>query len=55
MAEELYLSTLTRMPSEGEAAEVVATLATRPPEKKAEVLTDYAWALVTSVEFRFSH
>jgi len=55
MAEELYLSTLTRMPSEGETAEVVATLAARPPEKKAEALTDYAWALVTSVEFRFSH
>ena len=24
-------------------------------EKKAEVLTDYAWALITSAEFRFSH
>jgi hypothetical protein len=55
MAEELYLSTLTRMPSDGETAEVAAALATHPPEKKAEALTDYAWALVTSVEFRFSH
>lgn len=55
MAEELYLSTLTRMPADGEVAELAATLAARPPEKKAEALTDYAWALVTSVEFRFSH
>ena len=55
MAEELYLSTLTRMPADGEIAELAATLAARPPEKKNEALTDYAWALITSVEFRFSH
>ena len=55
MAEELYLSTLTRMPADGEVAELVAMIAARPPEKKNEALTDYAWALITSVEFRFSH
>jgi hypothetical protein len=55
MAEELYLSTLTRMPADAEVTELAATIAARPPEKKAEVLTDYAWALITSVEFRFSH
>ena len=55
MAEELYLSTLTRMPADAEVADLAATLAARPPEKKAEALTDYAWALITSVEFRFSH
>jgi hypothetical protein len=55
MAEELYLATLTRMPADGEVAQVAATLSTRPPEKKTEALADYAWALVTSVEFRFSH
>ena len=55
MAEELYLSTLTRMPADAELAELTATLAARPPEKKAEALTDYVWALITSVEFRFSH
>ena len=55
MAEELFLSTLTRMPADAEIAELSATIAARPPEKKAEALTDYAWALITSVEFRFSH
>ena len=55
MAEELYLSTLTRMPAEGEITELAVTLGARPPAKKAEALTDYAWALITSVEFRFSH
>ena len=55
MAEELYLATLTRMPADAEVAELAATIAARPPEKKAEALTDYTWALITSVEFRFAH
>ena len=55
MAEELYLSTLTRLPADGEVAELSGTVAARPPEKKAEAIADYAWALITSVEFRFSH
>jgi len=54
MAEELYLSTLTRLPTAAEAAEFAAALAIRPPEQKAQVLGDAAWALLTSVEFRFS-
>ena len=54
MAEELYLSTLTRLPNSDELADVEALLKARP-EKKAAALADYAWALVTSVEFRFSH
>ena len=54
-AEELYLSVLTRMPAESEIAEFSSALGTRPPEKKNEAITDYAWALVTSAEFRFSH
>jgi hypothetical protein len=54
MAEELYLSTLTRLPTATEAADFAAALAKRPPEQKAQVLGDAAWALLTSVEFRFS-
>jgi hypothetical protein len=55
MAEELYLSTLTRMPSEPEIADLNAALAKRPPDKKTEVLSDAVWALLTSNEFRFAH
>ncbi len=55
MAEELYLATLTRLPADAEVAELSATIAARPPEKKSEAIIDYAWALITSVEFRFSH
>jgi hypothetical protein len=55
MAEEVYLATLTRPPADTEVAELSATLAARPPEKKAQVLGDIAWALLTSTEFRFLH
>jgi hypothetical protein len=55
MAEEIYLATLTRLPDAAEIAEVAATIAARPPEKKAEALGDFAWALLASLEFRFVH
>jgi hypothetical protein len=55
MAEEIYLATLTRLPDAAEVAELGATLAARPPEKKAEALGDFAWALLASLEFRFVH
>lgn len=55
MAEEVYLSTLTRLPDEGEIAGLTSTIAAHPPEKKAEALGDVAWALLTSIEFRFAH
>ena len=55
MAEEIYLATLTRLPDAAEVAELGATLAARPPEKKADALGDFAWALLASLEFRFIH
>jgi len=55
MAEELYLSTLTRLPGEAESVELANALATHPADQKAAVLTDLTWALITSIEFRFSH
>lgn len=55
MAEEMYLSTLTRLPDEAEVAAFEAALSARPPEKKVEVLGDFAWALLSSNEFRFAH
>jgi hypothetical protein len=55
MAEEVYLSTLTRLPDDAEIAILAATLAARPPGKKTEAVGDFAWALLTSTEFRFAH
>ncbi len=54
VAEELYLSVLTRMPSDGERKEVADYLARRGVDRQT-ALQDLAWALVTSAEFRFNH
>jgi hypothetical protein len=54
LAEDLYLTVLSRRPTPEEAAEVAAQLATRPQEKPACV-QELAWALLTSAEFRFNH
>jgi hypothetical protein len=53
VAEELYLSTLTRLPDNEERKEVADFLAARKDRPAA--LQDLAWALVTSAEFRFNH
>jgi len=52
IAEELYISVLTRRPSSEEVADVVSYLAARPTEKLAAV-KEMAWGLITSAEFRF--
>lgn len=54
LAEELYLSVLTRLPTEAEAAAVQKQLAAREKEKPA-VVQELAWGLLTSAEFRFKH
>ncbi len=54
LARELYLSVLTRLPSDAEADEVAQYLAARPQAKLAAV-QELVWAMLTSVEFRFKH
>jgi hypothetical protein len=54
MAEELYLTTLTRLPDAAEVADLAAALGKRPVTDKSKVLGDAAWALLSSVEFRFA-
>jgi hypothetical protein len=54
VAEELYLSILARMPTAEETKEVGDFLASRSADRPA-ALQDLAWALLTSVEFRFNH
>jgi hypothetical protein len=51
VADELYLSVLTRMPTAVERKEVASTLARRGPKG----LGDLAWALLASTEFRMNH
>jgi len=54
LAEELYLSVFTRLPTAEERKEVADFLAHRPQER-AVALQDMAWALLASAEFRFNH
>lgn len=53
-AAELYLSVLTRAPSEQETTEVANFLAGRAADRAAAV-QELAWALFCSAEFRFNH
>ncbi len=54
IAEELYLSVLTRLPEIEERREVGDFLAARSKDRTA-ALQDLAWALLASAEFRFNH
>jgi hypothetical protein len=54
LAEELYLSVLTRMPEDVEAADVAQYLEGRT-EDRAAAVGELVWALVSSTEFRFNH
>jgi hypothetical protein len=54
VAEELYLSLLSRRPTPDERAEVVDYLALRPTERTSAI-RELAWALLASTEFRFNH
>jgi hypothetical protein len=53
-AEELYLSVLTRPPSDEEVAQVAAYLSSRSTEKSAAA-QELVWGLLNSAEFRFNH
>jgi hypothetical protein len=54
VAEELYLSVLSRRPTEEERAEVARYLADRGKDRVA-ALKELAWSLLASIEFRFNH
>jgi len=54
IAEELYLSCLTRMPTPEEVQELAAYLSDRTDSLPA-AYQELIWALTTSAEFRFNH
>lgn len=54
IAEELYMSVLTRLPTEEETAEVDSYL-TIYADRRIEALGELAWALLSSAEFRMNH
>ena len=55
LADELFLSVLSRPADDDEAALVGEHLAGANGKERAEVLADLAWSLLSSVEFRFNH
>ncbi len=54
LAEELYLSVLTRLPSAEERKETADFFA-HHAQNRTTALQDMAWALLASAEFRFNH
>jgi len=54
IADELYVSILTRTPNEEETDEVAEYL-TQNNDRRTEALGELAWALLTSAEFRMNH
>ncbi len=54
LADDLYLSILTRFPTAAETADVAKYLSS-PERQKPEAVQEMAWALLTSAEFRFQH
>ncbi|MCH8047821.1 MAG: DUF1549 domain-containing protein [Planctomycetes bacterium] len=54
VAEELYLSVLTRLPNDEENTEVAEYLK-RFEKRRSEAIGELAWALLASAEFRLNH
>jgi hypothetical protein len=54
VTEELYLQILGRFPGEEESAQVAAHLE-KNRDRFSEAVSEYAWALVTSAEFKLNH
>jgi hypothetical protein len=54
LIDEIYLSTLSRLPSPPERERMVKVFAEGKAEKRA-VLEDAYWALLSSKEFLFNH
>ena len=53
-AKTLYLSVLSRHPSDMEKRDVTEYLAARPKERNSAI-DELVWGLITSLEFRFNH
>jgi hypothetical protein len=54
LADEIYLSVLTRLPTAEERSDIAAYLRSRAKDRPA-TLQEIAWALLASSEFRFNH
>ncbi|HQR05488.1 MAG TPA: DUF1549 domain-containing protein [Gemmatales bacterium] len=55
ITDDLFLSILTRLPSQEERTEVIKMLQAAPAAQRHTTLSELTWSLLTSVEFRFNH
>jgi len=55
IADELFVSVLTRKPTADEVQDVSGFLKDLKPAEKTAAFQELVWALVTSLEFRFNH
>jgi hypothetical protein len=53
--EELFLATLSRLPTEQDIATFEKHKASKPKATRPEVFTDTLWALINTSEFIFNH
>ena len=53
--EELYLSALSRYPTDEEVAQLLAVLNEAPASERRAVIEDVFWAVLSSREFLFNH
>ena len=55
IVEDLYLSALSRYPTDGELAQLLAIMNQGPESERRAVLEDTFWAVLSSREFLFNH
>jgi len=55
IAEELFLSVLSRKPTKQDVADVTAYLKNQTGEKRTTAIQELVWATLASTEFRFCH
>lgn len=55
LAEELFLSTLSRKPTKQDVADVTTYLKGQTGPARTQAIQELIWATVTSAEFRFNH
>jgi hypothetical protein len=55
MVEELYLSALSRPPTDKEKTELAAVIASTPDAEKRAAIEDLYWSVLSSREFLFNH
>jgi hypothetical protein len=53
--EELYLSALSRYPTDSELSKILAVLSEVPHDEQRAALEDVFWAVMSSREFLFNH